>query len=43
MCNTGAIETFGTMPSLKGRINEQERQAVAECLYDGLESIINHF
>jgi len=38
MCNTGAIETFGTMPSLKGRINEQERQAVAEWLYDRYEN-----
>ncbi|MDF1877168.1 c-type cytochrome [Sulfurimonas sp. SAG-AH-194-L11] len=37
MCNTGAIETFGTMPSLKGQINEDEKQAVAEWLYDRYE------
>ncbi|MDF1883643.1 c-type cytochrome [Sulfurimonas sp. SAG-AH-194-C21] len=37
MCNTGAIEKFGTMPSLKGQIKEDEKQAVAEWLYDRYE------
>jgi len=39
MCNTGAIENFGTMPSLKGKINEEEKQAVAEWLYDRYEGV----
>ena len=39
MCNTGAIEKFGVMPSLKGKINEDEKQAVAEWLYDRYENI----
>ncbi len=38
MCNTGAIETFGTMPSQKGKITEEEKQAVAEWLYDRFEN-----
>ena len=37
MCNSGAIEKFGTMPSLKGKIKESEKQAVAEWLYDRYE------
>ena len=39
MCNTGAIEKFGTMPSLKGKLTEAEKQAVAEWLYDRYENI----
>ena len=39
MCHTGALERFGTMPSLKGKVNAQERQAVAEWLYDRYENI----
>jgi len=39
MCNTGAIEKFGTMPSLKGQLKEDEKQAVAEWLYDRYENI----
>jgi hypothetical protein len=39
MCNSGAIEHFGTMPSLKGKISDQERQAVAEWLYDRYEGV----
>jgi len=39
MCNTGAIEKFGTMPSLKGKLSEDEKQAVAEWLYDHYENI----
>ncbi len=38
MCNSGAIEKFGTMPSLKGKINDDEKQAVAEWLYDRYEN-----
>ncbi len=38
MCNSGAIEKFGTMPSLKGRLNEAEKQAVAEWVYDRYEN-----
>lgn len=39
MCNPGAIEKFGLMPSLKGKLSEQEKQAVAEWLYDRYENI----
>ena len=39
MCNTGAIEHFGVMPSLKGKLNEDEKQAVAEWLYDRYENV----
>ena len=38
MCNSGAIEKFGTMPSLKGKLKEEEKQAVAEWLYDRYEN-----
>ena len=39
MCNTGAIEKFGTMPSLKGKLKEDEKQAVAEWLFDRYENL----
>jgi hypothetical protein len=39
MCHPGAIEKFGTMPSLKGQITEKEARAVAEWLYDRYEDI----
>ena len=39
MCHAGAIERFKVMPSLKGKVNAQERQAVAEWLYDRYENI----
>ena len=39
MCNSGAIEKFGTMPSLKGKLKEDEKQAVAEWLYDRYENL----
>lgn len=39
MCHTGALEIFGTMPSLKGKITEAEKQAVAEWVYDRYEGI----
>jgi len=42
MCNTGAIEKFGVMPSLKGKISDEERQAVAEWLYERYENIKFH-
>lgn len=41
MCNSGAIEKFGTMPTLKGKLKEEEKQAVAEWLYDRYENTKN--
>lgn len=38
MCESEAIEKFGVMPSLKGKINEAQKQAVAEWLYDRYEN-----
>jgi len=34
LCNPGALERFGVMPSQKGKLNEAEKQAVAEWIYD---------
>lgn len=34
MCHLGAIDRFGIMPSLKGKLSAAERQAVAEWVYD---------
>ena len=39
MCHPGALERFGTMPSLKGKVSANEAQAVAEWLYDRYENI----
>lgn len=39
MCTAGAIETFGVMPSLKGKLRADEKQAVAEWLYDRYENV----
>ena len=39
MCHVGALERFGTMLSLKGKISEEEKQAVAEWLYDRYEGV----
>lgn len=39
MCHSGALEHFGVMPSLKEKISDQERQAVAEWLYDRYEGV----
>jgi hypothetical protein len=39
MCHAGALERFGTMPSLKGKISNEEAQAVAEWLFDRYEDI----
>ncbi len=37
MCHPMAIEKFGIMPSLKGKLSDEERQAVAEWVYDRYE------
>jgi len=34
MCNSGALERFGVMPSQKGKINEEELDALAKWIYD---------
>ena len=39
MCHAGALERFGTMPSLKGKVSPKEAQAVAEWLYDRYETV----
>lgn len=38
MCSAGALEKFGVMPSLK-EISEEDKQAVAEWLYDRYENV----
>ncbi len=37
MCHAMAIERFGIMPSQKGKLDEAEKQAVAEWIYDRYE------
>lgn len=37
MCEPMALEHFGIMPSLKGKLTEKEKQAVAEWIYDYYE------
>lgn len=37
MCDPMAIEKFGQMPSLKGKITEEESEAVAAWIYDHYE------
>ena len=39
MCHAGALERFGTMPSMKGKITEKEANAVAIWLYDRYEDV----
>ncbi|MDF1874669.1 cytochrome c [Sulfurimonas sp. SAG-AH-194-I05] len=39
MCHAGAIERFGTMPSMKKQITKKEAKAVAIWLYDRYENI----
>ncbi|MFT5660668.1 MAG: hypothetical protein ACI9TV_001310 [Sulfurimonas sp.] len=39
MCHAGALEKFGTMPSMKGQISPKEAHAVAVWLYDRYEDI----
>ena len=38
MCNPGAIDRFGIMPA-QSQLSEEERQAVAEWIYDRYEGI----
>lgn len=37
MCDPMALEKFGVMPSLKGKLSEEEKQAVAQWVYDRYE------
>lgn len=37
MCDSMALEKFGVMPSLKGKLNDSQKQAVAEWVYDRYE------
>lgn len=37
MCEPMAIEKFGIMPSLKGKLNEAQKEAVAQWIYDRYE------
>jgi len=39
MCEPMALEKFGVMPSLKGKLSEEQRQSVAEWVYDRYENI----
>ncbi len=39
MCHAGALEKFGTMPSLKGKVTSAEANAVAIWLYDRYEDV----
>lgn len=39
MCHTGALEKFGTMPSMKNKITQKEAKEVAIWLYDRYEDI----
>ena len=39
MCEPGAIERFGLMPSQKGKLNEKETLAIAEWLFDRYEEV----
>lgn len=37
MCDPMALEKFGVMPSLKGKLNDAQKQAVSEWIYDRYE------
>lgn len=39
MCHAGALDRFGTMPSMKDKITEEEAKTVAIWLYDRYEDI----
>lgn len=39
MCNPMAVEKFGVMPSLKGKLSEEEKQAVAQWIYNRYEDV----
>lgn len=38
MCNAGAVDRFGVMPA-QSQLNEEQRQAVAEWIYDRYEDV----
>ena len=38
MCNAGAVDRFGVMPA-QSDLNDEERQAVAEWIYDRYEDV----
>jgi len=38
MCNGGALDRFGLMPSQKGKISDEELDTVAQWVYDYYES-----
>jgi hypothetical protein len=37
MCEPMAVERFGVMPSQKGKLTEEQKEAVAEWIYDRFE------
>lgn len=37
MCEPMALEKFGVMPSLKGKLNNEQKEAVAQWVYDHYE------
>jgi len=39
MCHPIAPEHFGVMPSLKGKMSDAQKQAVAEWVYDRYENV----
>jgi hypothetical protein len=39
MCEVGALDNFGIMPSLKGKLSDDEREAVAQWVYDRYKGI----
>ncbi len=39
MCRPMALERFDVMPSLKGKLSDAERQAVAEWIYDRYKNV----
>jgi hypothetical protein len=40
MCNPMAIEKFGVMPSLQGKLSMDEKEAVAEWIYERYEGVV---
>ncbi len=39
MCHSAALEQFGVMPELKHKLTDEEKQAVAEWMYDRYEGV----
>ncbi|NOQ32149.1 MAG: c-type cytochrome [Helicobacteraceae bacterium] len=39
MCEVMALEKFGVMPSQKGKLTNEEKQAVAEWIYDRYDGV----